>query len=1502
MEDDEDFEELFSFAAASPHPTEKTSPSTTSSEFDMINNYCDDSATGDNARTTSCSALMPSTPGSTSDFDDIFGTPPPREASATAKATKLDEDPETSFLGTDALDDFQVHDEGTRDFLDWLDDDAGKKDPPKSLGNEIASKDTDDVGGVADDDDFDFDKMLSEVGIDDTKPAASSTAATPESMTDKRKVTVAQKEVIQVKQTLPPQQQQQQQQNQNEPKYEKSAPPTSKMPPSQYADSFPAESEADVVMDCDTTPPAKSVAKVIDDNDVVMGSREEVKGDTAAVVMTDTPNNSELTTISSGNETDQTSAADHTLPLAIPSVEDELSYQQWNDDVDVDNADITDVNEIPEGNAERHVLTVKKKPVFSSLSEAIRSNSSTMDDVRLLFGREIGTDGTRIMSSEDRAYLWAKVICGKSLEDVDNSSLADSFREWQTNTNIADDSDGESVSMFDAFLEKASSIDNANKVYETTREQLLSLLNFHRHGKGSSAKTDALLPPVAYAILRTGMPLAVASVVLSQIEPKAMPLMRLSNEERFLAAKALHAEFYLLACYHLPLLMMHLDRNCQDWYWPKKEEGNSVEEEGPDDKDATSNDHETKGDGAESVKENAKSKRGNNGLIPQSWFVTNFAGECEEVCLDHTHLLPLWDHILTTGDSSWKFFLAISVLEKRSDVLLMLTGEELRKELEEVFHFNETPVDSFVGSSDGSGDHMVSEWLSMSKSLIECTPSSVIELLRSADDRAIANALKLRQIQMERELQAQADAHEVALKKVRDERNAEEKKAEIKARLTAYYRTHNSEKLDTIDEILKLFDGRIEVLNDKLKNKYGSGFLPDGAPINQVSNQTKNFFMSVNQSINDTKKHVAASVKERRKKSVRDDTNLKSHVSVALEVSPTEVIPHVCSKKQAGGDRNTRLSKTDGTLNFYLIDCRPESIAREQGRFPKAINMSPEKLQDPEELQRLIDMFESLRGAVHICVMGEGFASFPVLYNHPLTKEEQKLLEDDISRTSSCALFFLKKGFPFVSLLRGGFAAAHAFLSRSGPPGLSPTEVLIDYDPDTSLFAQLETSRQEQERFKSASNREKTARAVQRIIDNSMTRLTLAEMRINSSAAGLSSPENVDKVKKSVSGLTKQIPSVSFGRTPPLFMSKKLAPADEGSGKQKSVTPHDDKKDKPTLSEKMNFRLPSLKSDTSSQRDLSEADVDSLSVAPAATEQGESQETANKGTFKTQPSISTTFSSFAQRMQQNAKNGGEAAPPIDDSSKVIETSESKLPKIQLEVAKNSLSSFANRIKAADSKGKVAVATSSSTKDEGPSNMAASFSSFAAKLKTSAASTASKAAGDSEKTASTEATSSSTKEEGPSNIAASFSIFAAKLKPSAAATASTSIDDSEQDSTSSISISFSSFANKMKSSTTNVTGKAADTEGSVDKKSSNPFSSFALKKTTTPDWMTPTADKNSSEESASVSEKLGWLMRDDPPGKSFSKAKPDQNQKTEPSKVTEDESLVFDVVEEEVNFG
>jgi len=216
-----------------------------------------------------------------------------------------------------------------------------------------------------------------------------------------------------------------------------------------------------------------------------------------------------------------------------------------------------------------------------------------------------------------------------------------------------------------------------------------------------------------------------------------------------------------------------------------------------------------------------------NGLVPLSWFVTNFAGEYGGSCLDHNVLLQLWDTLLTKGDYSWKYFLAIAVLEKKSDVLLMSRGDELKKELEKIVDFQEDAAssESFVGASEdqattSSDDGMeASEWLSSARSLMEATPASVIDLLRSADDRAVASALKARQMKIDKELQAELDAHEVALKKERDEREKEAERALNKARLTAYYRTYNPEKVDTIDQILKLFDGRMGVLNEKLKKK-----------------------------------------------------------------------------------------------------------------------------------------------------------------------------------------------------------------------------------------------------------------------------------------------------------------------------------------------------------------------------------------------------------------------------------------------------------------------------------------------------------------------------------------------------------------------------------------------------------------------------------------------------------------------------------------------------------
>ena len=114
------------------------------------------------------------------------------------------------------------------------------------------------------------------------------------------------------------------------------------------------------------------------------------------------------------------------------------------------------------------------------------------------------------------------------------------------------------------------------------------------------------------------------------------------------------------------------------------------------------------------------------------------------------------------------------------------------------------------------------------------------------------------------------------------------------------------------------------------------------------------------------------SVADRRKKISKTSSTEQTKSKVALEVSPTEIIPHICSTKghnPVTGEKWSTSVATESDLKFYLIDCRPESTAKEQGRFPTAVNMGPDKLQDPDELQQLTDMFESLRGAVHICVM-----------------------------------------------------------------------------------------------------------------------------------------------------------------------------------------------------------------------------------------------------------------------------------------------------------------------------------------------------------------------------------------------------------------------------------------------------------------------------------------------------------------------------------------------------
>ncbi|KAL3789237.1 hypothetical protein HJC23_002822, partial [Cyclotella cryptica] len=1184
----DDFEELFSFGAEPPSNTASSAPAPSLSDFEILSSI-DHSG---HAATSGSPSTAAKDPRVKDDFDELFGTPPGTPAApklpvdvlnSGGALTTPDLNAVTSQQQTMSIDDFHVHDAGTRDFLDWLDDDTGKAregDMAVQSGDggvDISldfSGDADSLNlqesngqskpGDAEDDDFDFDQMLAEADVGLSQRRDSQHRTMISSAADE---------------THPHGQSQQ-----NHPKSN---------------DLVKVKTEGDVYIEPHSAEDAAATTK----------SLTNAPDWASAVIDASASAESSNSLRSSGTITPEPTSK----PYAPACIEEELSFDQWDDNEEVaelhvaaadggdsiNNIAVKDVDKSQLKGASKlsSVVASPKKVSFTSLSEAIRSNLATIDDVRTLFSREKGRSNIQSdvgVSLQDRPYLWTKVICGKVLAELDNGSLAESFRERQmkNETNQKYDCDVCKAAIESMLLQAGNSTQGPS-------EDLISVLIFHDNDSSAAEQSDAssvsidpLFPPVANAILQSGIPPAAASVVLSQIEPMSMPLLRLSQSERYSAVKALHTDFYLLACYHIPLLVMHLDRHCPGWYWAapsadateKSQQVSKVETFNTGDDAATDDSPKVDVVSPERDKHGPES----GGLVPWSWFITNFAGELGKSCLDHKVLLPLWDHLLTVGDGSRKFFFAIALLDKHSDTLLMSRGEELRIELEKVMNFKAASFDeeSFVGAesseesskTDNASNAMVCEWLNLAQSMFECTPSSVINMLRSADDRAVADALNARKAALDEKAKAQLDAQQDAMKKEREDREAEAKKALMKARLVAYYRNHNPEKVDTIDQIYNMFDGRFEVLNEKLKKKYGQGFLPDEPLKDHVSYQTRNFLVSVNQSISETRKHVAMTVAERRKKTSKPSSTPANQMKsrVALEVSPTEIIPHVCSTKGHNPVTGEKWSvSSDTRLKFYLIDCRQEGLAKEQGRFPTAVNMGPQKLQDPDELQKLTDMFESLRGAVHICIMGEGFSSFPALYDHPLTEGEQKLLEDDISRTSSCCLFFLKKGFPFVSILKGGFAAAHAFLWRNGPDmGIPPSNVLVDYDPLASLFAQLEIAHQEQEEYMNASARDKTARTLQKIIDSSMTRLTLEEHRINSLASDLTKPENVEKMKQSMSTLFNRPALSQKVATAGITFSKKFASAKIVESADKATLKDEQTKSSSIaiLTEKMKFK------------------------------------------------------------------------------------------------------------------------------------------------------------------------------------------------------------------------------------------------------------------------------------------------------------------------------------------
>lgn len=576
---------------------------------------------------------------------------------------------------------------------------------------------------------------------------------------------------------------------------------------------------------------------------------------------------------------------------------------------------------------------------------------------------------------------------------------------------------------------------------------------------------DPLIPSVLCTILSSGVPPPVASVMLSQIIPSFMPILSLTTKERKKTAMVLHHQLYLLACYHLPLLVLHLDNFMADWYkcYPQ-------------------------------------------GQIPQSWLISHLAGETDGASMNAKWLLHLWDLIFTSENSSLQFFLVIAVLDLHAERLLLLTNDRLKEEFSLVLSFSwsltsnqtESVVASLSEEETSKREPMVQEWIDKATLLCEETPIAVIRKLKELEDETITTSLVARQEAEEERLSLQQEAKDKSVQEAREaekERKADEARARLtRARLVAFYRQYNPGKESNINKIMKSYEDRYEVLDAKLKLKYGLGFNPALKPkpiaINKNNNKilsTMNSGFGQLKSISKNKKHQNVYLHPEKKE------------STVVQVPASEVLPSVCWSKDANRIKLPKLIKHPKLMNignrriplkFYVVDCRLDAATREQGRLPTSIALSPESIADPK-ITHEQGMFEFLRGSVHICIMSEGYAALPQLYGHKMTSGLAELIREEEFRNDVCASFFLSKGFPFVSLMEGGFASAHAYLCREGPKNhLNVNDVLIDYDPEVSLFGRFE-------KIHSMSSRDKAQRSLQHLFDSSMTALTKHSMRLD---------------------------------------------------------------------------------------------------------------------------------------------------------------------------------------------------------------------------------------------------------------------------------------------------------------------------------------------------------------------------------------------------------------------
>ncbi|CAM9620253.1 unnamed protein product, partial [Scytosiphon promiscuus] len=407
------------------------------------------------------------------------------------------------------------------------------------------------------------------------------------------------------------------------------------------------------------------------------------------------------------------------------------------------------------------------------------------------------------------------------------------------------------------------------------------------------------------------------------------------------------------------------------------------------------------GEGSSGTAEGRPPRADGQGLVEPSLLVAAHAGLGASAPLGS--LLPLWDYLLVRHDKHFGFFLVLAALLRRRDELLAASGLQLRLLLAETLSPAAMATLLVAEGSDG-GDSPgtaspLARWCAEAEALDVATPESFRHHLALIGEIAEA-----------------------------------EYEAAVRTRAQKVVETGGVEGATGASTATTLMPPPAAV--------GPSGGKEAAKGLNHPS------LLRMRSMMKSAGDKLAADLKNLKlARSNSDSPQSAQELAAPIELS----LPQLCLAVSAKELRQA--------LSFFAVDCRPKQQV-DAGRFPTAYHLDPSAMDNPEELaETIMPVFEPLRRRTHVCLVGSGDGHLRARGLGARDGQQgigsQKAARDEYSYVNTCALFFIKRGFPFVSVLEGGFAAAHELVmdtvadsdTDEGNGDAALSTAIVDHNP-----------------------------------------------------------------------------------------------------------------------------------------------------------------------------------------------------------------------------------------------------------------------------------------------------------------------------------------------------------------------------------------------------------------------------------------------------------------------